>query len=110
MEKWPKCKTDQHSDTFGGFLGLGPPPEGPGGCLGRIFGSILEDNGSKMVFFGSSCEMLRHLGAKMANKSAKLEGALFCSKGGGAPPPPAPSLGTPGEGFGRGKDLPLESL
>ena len=34
----------------------------------------------------------------------------FGGKGGGVPPPPPPSLGTPGEGFGRGKDLPLESL
>ena len=51
---------------------LGPPPEGPGGCLGKVFRSILEDNGSKMVFFGCSCEMLRHLGAKMGNNIAKM--------------------------------------
>ena len=70
------------------FWGLGPPPEGPGGCLGTVFQFILEDNGFKIVFFGSSCEMLRHLGAKMANKGAKSGGALFCSKGGCSPPLP----------------------
>ena len=39
------------------FWGLGPPPEGPGGCLGRVFGAMLEDVGSKMVFFGISWEI-----------------------------------------------------
>ena len=34
------------------FWGLGPPLEGPGGCLGRVLGALLEDVGSKMVFFG----------------------------------------------------------
>ena len=33
------------------FWGLWPPPEGPGGSLGIIFGFMLEDNGSEMVFF-----------------------------------------------------------
>ena len=57
-----------------------------------------------MVFFGSSCEMLRHLGAKMANKSAKLGGALFWGTGGGGPPPPPPPLWVPpGRDLGRGK-------
>ena len=32
------------------FWGLGPPPEGPGGCLGRVLGAMLEDVGSKLVF------------------------------------------------------------
>ena len=32
------------------FWGLGPPLEGPGGCLGRVLGAMLEDVGSKMVF------------------------------------------------------------
>ena len=32
---------------------------------------MLEDAGSKMVFCGLSWEMLWHLGAKMAHKSAK---------------------------------------
>ena len=32
------------------FWGLGPPPEGPGGCLGSVLGAMLEDVGSKMVF------------------------------------------------------------
>ena len=71
LEKWPKCKNDQHSITFGGVLGLGPPLEGPGGCLGRVLGALLEDVGSKLVFFWISWEMLWHLGAKMAHRSAK---------------------------------------
>ena len=53
------------------FWGLGPPLEGPGGCLGSVLGAMLEDVGSKMVFFWISWEMLWHLGAKMAHKSAK---------------------------------------
>ena len=53
------------------FLGLGPPPERPGGYLGRVLGAMLEDVGSKMVFFWISWEMLWHLGAKMAHRSAK---------------------------------------
>ena len=53
------------------FRGLGPPLEGPGGCLGSVLGAMLEDVGSKMVFFWISWEMLWHLGAKMAHRSAK---------------------------------------
>ena len=53
------------------FWGLGPPLEGPGGCLGSVLGAMLEDVGSKMVFFWISWEMLWHLGAKMAHRSAK---------------------------------------
>ena len=53
------------------FWRLGPPPEGPGGCLGRVLGAMLEDVGSKMVFFWRSWEMLWHLGAKIAHRSAK---------------------------------------
>ena len=53
------------------FWELGPPLEGPGGCLGRVLGAMLEDVGSKMVFFWISWEMLWHLGAKMAHRSAK---------------------------------------
>ena len=53
------------------FWGLGPPLEAPGGCLGRVLGAMLEDVGSKMVFFRISWEMLWHLGAKMAHRSAK---------------------------------------
>ena len=34
--------------------GLGPPLEAPGGCFGRVLGAMLEDVGSKMVFFGIS--------------------------------------------------------
>ena len=67
LEKWLKCKNDQPSITFGGFLGVG----GPGGCLGSVLGAMLEDVGSKMVFFWISWEMLWHLGAKIAHRSAK---------------------------------------
>ena len=52
---------------------MGPPLEGAGGCLGRVLGAILEDVGSKLIFFGLSCVMLGHLGAKMANKNAKMD-------------------------------------
>ena len=53
------------------FRRLGSPLEGPGGCLGSVLGAMLEDVASKMVFFWISWEMLWHLGAKMAHKSAK---------------------------------------
>ena len=71
LEKWPKCKNEQHYGTFDDFLRVRPPLEGPGGCLGSVLGAMLEDVGSKMVFFWISWEMLWHLGAKMAHKSAK---------------------------------------
>ena len=32
------------------FWGLGPPLEGPGGCLGSVLEAMLEEVGSKMVF------------------------------------------------------------
>ena len=57
MEKWLKCKNDQHSITFGGFLGVGASSggswrlswEGFGGYVGRcwlqdgVFLAILGD-------------------------------------------------------------------
>ena len=64
-------KTTNTSSLLVVFCGLGPPLEGPGGCLGSVLGAMLEDVGSKMVFFWISWEMLWHLGAKMAHKSAK---------------------------------------
>ena len=33
------------------FWRSGLPLEGPGGCLGRVLGAMLEDVGSKIVFF-----------------------------------------------------------
>ena len=42
-----------------------------GARLEDPLGAILDDVGSKMVSFGLSWAMLWHLGAKMANKSAK---------------------------------------
>ena len=50
LEKWLKCKNDQHSITFGGVLGVGASSGGSGGCLGRVLGAMLEDVGSKLVF------------------------------------------------------------
>ena len=44
-----------------------------GARLEAPLGTILEDAGSKMVSFGLSWAMLWHLGAKMANKSAKTK-------------------------------------
>ena len=64
-------KTRNTPSLLVGFWGSGPPLEGPGGCLGRVLGAMLEDVGSKMVLFWISWEMLWHLGAKMAHRSAK---------------------------------------
>ena len=50
----------------------GPSWNGPGSCLGECWRDILEDVGSKMMFLEASSTMLRDLGAKMANKSAKM--------------------------------------
>ena len=38
----------------------------------KVLGAILEDVGSKMRFFGITCEMLRHLDTNMTNKRAKM--------------------------------------
>ena len=54
------------------FQGSGPSWNGPGSCLGECWRGILEDVGSKMMFLEASLTMLRDLGAKMANKSAKM--------------------------------------
>ena len=51
---------------------LGPPPEGPGGCLGRVLGAILEDFGSKMEFSWLSWAMFGHLGAKVGEQERKM--------------------------------------
>ena len=65
------------------FSGWGLPPEGTGGCLEGVLVAILEDVGYKMLFFLLSWEMLWHLGAKMAHKSAKTR--QDSRLGGGAP-------------------------
>ena len=39
--------------------------------LGRVWGAMLEDVGSKLMFSHISWLMLWHLGAKMAHKSAR---------------------------------------
>ena len=43
-------KTNNATALLVFFWGLGPPLEGPGGCLGSVLGAMLEDGGSKMVF------------------------------------------------------------
>ena len=47
------------------------PLEGPGGCLGRVLGAMLDDSGCKMVFFRLSWAMLWHLGAKMSQQERR---------------------------------------
>ena len=64
-------KTNNTTALWLVFWGSGLPLEDPGGCLGSVLGAMLEDVGSKMVFFWISWEMLWHLGAKMAHRSAK---------------------------------------
>ena len=53
--------------------GFGASSGDPGGCLGRVLLAILEDAGSKIMFFELSCEMYRHLGAKMEDGARQLE-------------------------------------
>ena len=55
------------------FWGLGPPLEGPGGCLGSVLGAMLEDVGSKMVFSWLSQAMFGHLGAKVGEQGRKMQ-------------------------------------
>ena len=72
-KKWPKCKNEQRYNTFAGlFWGLGPPLEGPGGCLGSVSGAMLENVGSKMVFSWLSWAMFGHLGAKVGELERKM--------------------------------------
>ena len=47
------------------------PLEGPGGCLGRVLGAMLDDSGCKMLFFRLSWAMLWHLGAKMSQQEPR---------------------------------------
>ena len=42
-------KTNNTTALWVVFWGSGLPLEGPGGCLGRVLGAMLEDGGSKMV-------------------------------------------------------------
>ena len=55
------------------FWGLGPPLEGPGGCLGSVLGATLEDVSSKMVFSWLSEAMFGHLGAKVGEQGRKMQ-------------------------------------
>ena len=85
------------------FWGLGPPLEGPGGCLGSVLEAMLEDVGSKMLFSWLSQAMFGHLGAKVGEQGRKMrqmtEKVGFWRPGGGegvtqswelisGPPPP----------------------
>ena len=100
---WKNCQSVKTTNTLSRLLvfrGLGPPPEGPGGCLGRVLGAMLEDVGSKMVFFWLSWAMLWHLGAKVGEQERKMRqmseikwifGGL---EGGGVTQVPAGDLGT----------------
>ena len=54
------------------FWGLGPPLEGPGGCLGSVLGAMLEDVSSKIVFSWLSAAMFAHLGAKVGEQGRKM--------------------------------------
>ena len=54
------------------FLGLWPPLEGPGGCLGRVLGAMLGDVGSKTGFSWLSWAMFGHLGAKVGEQGRKM--------------------------------------
>ena len=65
-------KTTNTSSLLLVFWGLGPPPEGPGGCLGRVSGAMLEDIGSKMEIFSLSWAMSWHLGAKVGEQERKM--------------------------------------
>ena len=51
------------------------PLEGPGGCLGRVLGAMLDDAGCKMVVFRLSWAMLWHLGAKMSQQEPRRANA-----------------------------------
>ena len=51
---------------------MGPPLEGPGGCLGGVLGAMLEDGGSEMVLSWLSEAMFGHLGAKDGEQERKM--------------------------------------
>ena len=87
-EKLLKCKNDQYFKLLLLFWGLGPPPEGPGGCLGRVLGAMLED--FKMEFSWLSWAMFGHLGAKVGEQERKMRQlsekvGFLVAWGGGAP-------------------------
>ena len=65
-------KTNNTTALWVVFWGLGPPLEGPGGCLGSVLGAMLEDVGSKMVFSWLSEAMFGHLGAKVGEQGRKM--------------------------------------
>ena len=104
MEKWPKCKNDQHSDTFGGFLRVGASSGGswrlPWKDFWIHFGRQWLQDGVFWILLRDVATSWRQDG----EQECQVGGCIVLLEGGGSPPPPPPSLGTPGEGFGRGKD------
>ena len=99
------------------FWGLGPPPEGPGDCLERFLGGMLEDVGSKMVFFGISwarrCQGRGKLGATVrplwpetAKAGRRLPGSALTVEGGRRGG--WWLAGALGEGFREGKEISRE--
>ena len=64
--KWLKCKNDQHSITFGGFLGVGASSGGSWRLSWEELGAMLEDGDSKMIFSCLSWAMFGHLGLGVA--------------------------------------------
>ena len=77
LEKWPKCKIEQHYSVLATFWGLG-------GSRWRLLGSILGDLGHKLGSLGRSwrqvgnflatcCEKVGRRWAQMANLSRKSE-------------------------------------
>ena len=59
VDPWRNGRSVKTKNTLAllvGFWELGHPPEGPGGYLERVLGAILEDVGSKMLFFADIFE------------------------------------------------------
>ena len=96
LEKWPKCKNEQHHSVLAAFLGLGV-------CGWRLLGSILGDLGHKLGSLGRSwrqvwsflarcCEKVGRTWPKIANLSGKRERPMRASVAAGGARPPWDSL------------------
>ena len=109
LEKWPKCKNDQHSITFGGFLGVGASSggfwrlswEGFGSYVGRCW---LQD-GVFFGYLGRCCGILVprwRTGAPRRGKIGELRrrGLLLGGRNPCGGPPRTP-LHPPKNGFSR---------
>ena len=71
LEKWLKCKNDQRYNTFATILGVGASSGGSWRLSWEGFGSSAGRCWLQDGVFWISWEMLWHLGAKMAHRSAK---------------------------------------